>query len=84
MLARLPEQVIQENPYHVLWQLDTNAVLRDRPLDPSARSGAFIEVYVREILRLIKWPVVDRANVSNGYLDLSMPHDRHECAGMVR
>jgi acyl-CoA thioesterase-1 len=34
MLARLPEQVIQENPDLVLWQLGTNAVLRDRPLDP--------------------------------------------------
>jgi acyl-CoA thioesterase I len=36
MLARLPEQVIQENPDLVLWQLGTNAVLRDRPLDPPA------------------------------------------------
>jgi uncharacterized protein YidB (DUF937 family) len=40
-------------------------------------------VYVREILRLIKWLVVDRANVSNGYLNLSMPHDRHEPAGQL-
>jgi uncharacterized protein YidB (DUF937 family) len=40
-------------------------------------------VYVREILRLIKWLVVDRANVSNGYPNLSMPHDRHEPAGQL-
>jgi acyl-CoA thioesterase I len=36
MLARFPEQVIQENPDLVLWQLGTNAVLRDHPLEPPA------------------------------------------------
>lgn len=36
MLARFPEQVLQENPDLVLWQLGTNAVLRDHPLAPPA------------------------------------------------
>ena len=36
MLARFPEQVIRENPDLVLWQLGTNAVLRDHPLAPPA------------------------------------------------
>lgn len=47
MLARLPEDVIGENPDLVLWQLGTNAVLRDRPLAPPAS-------LLREGLRQLK------------------------------
>jgi acyl-CoA thioesterase-1 len=36
MLARLDTSVIAEDPDLVLWQLGTNWVLRDRPLDPKA------------------------------------------------
>jgi acyl-CoA thioesterase-1 len=36
MLARLPEHVLQQDPDLVLWQLGTNAVLRDHPLAPPA------------------------------------------------
>jgi acyl-CoA thioesterase I len=36
MLARFDRDVIAEEPNLVLWQLGTNSVLRDRPLDPSA------------------------------------------------
>src|SRR5580704_10922939 len=36
MLARLDTSVIAEEPDLVLWQLGTNWVLRDRPLDPKA------------------------------------------------
>jgi lysophospholipase L1-like esterase len=47
MLARLPEHVIQESPDLVLWQLGTNAVLRDHPLAPPAS-------LLREGLRQLK------------------------------
>ena len=40
MLARLDESVISEKPDLVLWQVGTNAVLRDHPLAPA---GALIE-----------------------------------------
>jgi acyl-CoA thioesterase-1 len=33
MLARFDEAVIAENPHLVIWQVGTNALLRDRPLD---------------------------------------------------
>jgi acyl-CoA thioesterase-1 len=36
MLARLDTSVIAEQPDLVLWQVGTNWVLRDRPLDPKA------------------------------------------------
>jgi acyl-CoA thioesterase-1 len=47
MLARLPEHVLQLNPDLVLWQLGTNAVLRDHPLAPPA-------ALLREGLRQLK------------------------------
>jgi acyl-CoA thioesterase-1 len=34
MLARFEAGVIAENPHLVIWQVGTNALLRDRPLDP--------------------------------------------------
>jgi lysophospholipase L1-like esterase len=36
MLARFDTSVIAENPHLVLWQVGTNAVLRDRPIGDSA------------------------------------------------
>jgi acyl-CoA thioesterase-1 len=36
MLARFDTSVIAEKPDLVIWQIGTNAVLRDRPLDPKA------------------------------------------------
>jgi acyl-CoA thioesterase-1 len=36
MLARFDKDVIDEHPDLVIWQTGTNAVLRDRPLDPKA------------------------------------------------
>ncbi|HEY6254179.1 MAG TPA: SGNH/GDSL hydrolase family protein [Xanthobacteraceae bacterium] len=36
MLARFDTSVIDEHPDLVIWQTGTNAVLRDRPLDPKA------------------------------------------------
>ncbi|MEA3021307.1 MAG: acyl-CoA thioesterase, partial [Alphaproteobacteria bacterium] len=36
MLARFPEDVIAEKPDLVLWQVGTNAVLRDDPLAPTS------------------------------------------------
>jgi acyl-CoA thioesterase I len=33
MLARFPTNVIAEDPHLVIWQVGTNALLRDRPLD---------------------------------------------------
>jgi acyl-CoA thioesterase I len=36
MIARFEDGVIAENPHLVLWQVGTNAVLRDRPIDPRA------------------------------------------------
>ena len=35
MLARFDTGVIPEHPHLVLWQVGTNSLLRDRPLDPS-------------------------------------------------
>jgi acyl-CoA thioesterase I len=37
MLARFDTEVIAERPHLVLWQLGTNSLLRDRPIDPGAR-----------------------------------------------
>jgi len=34
MLARLERDVISESPHLVLWQVGTNSLLRDRPIDP--------------------------------------------------
>jgi len=34
MLARFEAGVIAENPHLVIWQVGTNSLLRDRPLDP--------------------------------------------------
>jgi acyl-CoA thioesterase-1 len=34
MLARFDTGVVAENPHLVLWQVGTNSLLRDRPLDP--------------------------------------------------
>jgi acyl-CoA thioesterase-1 len=36
MLARFEAGVIAENPHLVIWQVGTNALLRDRPIDPRA------------------------------------------------
>jgi acyl-CoA thioesterase-1 len=36
MLARFEANVVAEKPDLVIWQMGTNAVLRDRPLDPKA------------------------------------------------
>jgi len=36
MLARFQTGVIAENPHLVIWQVGTNSMLRDRPLDPRA------------------------------------------------
>jgi acyl-CoA thioesterase-1 len=36
MLARLPDDVIREAPDLILWQVGTNAVLRNHPLRPRA------------------------------------------------
>ena len=36
MLARFDTSVIDEKPDLVIWQMGTNSVLRDRPLDPKA------------------------------------------------
>jgi lysophospholipase L1-like esterase len=36
MLARFDSSVIDEHPDLVIWQTGTNAVLRDRPVDPKA------------------------------------------------
>lgn len=36
MMARLEKAVIAEKPHLVIWQVGTNAVLRDRPLSPNA------------------------------------------------
>jgi len=36
MLARFPQDVIEEKPDLVLWQVGTNAVLRDDPLAPTS------------------------------------------------
>jgi acyl-CoA thioesterase-1 len=36
MLARFTTSVIDEKPDLVIWQMGTNSVLRDRPLDPKA------------------------------------------------
>ena len=36
MLARFETGVIAEHPHLVIWQVGTNALLRDRPLDPRA------------------------------------------------
>ncbi len=36
MLARFEASVIAEHPHLVLWQIGTNSLLRDRPLDPRA------------------------------------------------
>lgn len=36
MLARFETGVIAENPHLVIWQVGTNSLLRDRPLDPRA------------------------------------------------
>ena len=36
MLARFEAGVIAENPHLVIWQVGTNSLLRDRPLDPRA------------------------------------------------
>jgi lysophospholipase L1-like esterase len=36
MLARFTSSVIDEKPDLVVWQMGTNSVLRDRPLDPKA------------------------------------------------
>jgi acyl-CoA thioesterase I len=36
MLARFDTSVIAEKPDLVIWQIGTNAVLRDRPIDPKA------------------------------------------------
>jgi acyl-CoA thioesterase-1 len=36
MLARFTSSVIDEKPDLVIWQMGTNSVLRDRPLDPKA------------------------------------------------
>ena len=36
MLARFDTGVIPEHPHLVLWQVGTNSLLRDRPLDPTA------------------------------------------------
>jgi hypothetical protein len=36
MLARFNSDVIDERPHLVLWQVGTNALLRDRPLDQRA------------------------------------------------
>ncbi len=47
MLARMPGDVIGENPDLVLWQLGTNAVLRDHPLAPPT-------ALLREGLRRLK------------------------------
>jgi lysophospholipase L1-like esterase len=52
MLARLPAQVLQQNPDLVLWQLGTNAVLRDHPLAPPAS-------LLREGLRQLKAAYAD-------------------------
>jgi acyl-CoA thioesterase-1 len=35
MLARFDTDVIAEHPHLVLWQVGTNSLLRDRPLDPA-------------------------------------------------
>jgi lysophospholipase L1-like esterase len=35
MLARFETAVIPEHPHLVLWQVGTNSLLRDRPLDPA-------------------------------------------------
>ena len=35
MLARFDDDVIAEKPDLVIWQVGTNAVLRDRPLAPA-------------------------------------------------
>jgi hypothetical protein len=37
MLARFETGVIAEHPHLVLWQVGTNSLLRDRPLDPAER-----------------------------------------------
>jgi len=37
MLARFPTNVIAEDPHLVIWQVGTNALLRDRPLDVRSR-----------------------------------------------
>jgi acyl-CoA thioesterase I len=36
MLARFETGVIAEHPHLVLWQVGTNSLLRDRPMDPTA------------------------------------------------
>jgi acyl-CoA thioesterase I len=36
MLARFDSGVIPEHPHLVLWQVGTNSLLRDRPIDPAA------------------------------------------------
>jgi lysophospholipase L1-like esterase len=37
MLARFETSVIAEDPHLVIWQVGTNSLLRDRPLDPRSR-----------------------------------------------
>jgi lysophospholipase L1-like esterase len=38
MLARFPTNVIAEDPHLVIWQVGTNALLRDRPLDVRSKA----------------------------------------------
>jgi len=52
MLARFQESVIAENPDLVLWQVGTNSLLLDRPLDPAG-------VLIREGLSKMKALGVD-------------------------
>lgn len=37
MLARFEANVVAENPHLVIWQVGTNSLLRDRPLDGGSR-----------------------------------------------
>src|ERR1043166_2099449 len=54
MVARFQSGVIAENPHLVIWQVGTNALLRDRPIDP--RAAALREGIAR--LKAIRTDVV--------------------------
>ncbi len=69
MLARLDTDVIAENPDLVLWQVGTNSVLRDRPIDTRAtvlhRGLARLKAIRADVI-LIDPQFAPKVNAKNG------------------
>src|SRR5262249_62413085 len=75
MLARFQESVIAQKPDLVLWQVGTNALLRDRPIRPA---GALI----RDGLRRLKAAGSDVLLINPQFAPTALA--QHDIGGLMR